>query len=144
MLISCFIEAQLFKKNILEEHIILTLCLLRKKNLYIYISLKKFTLEVNIRVSIKFVLKKKTQLMHPGNYKYSQTRPLQLSSLLCIWHKHNRNIPEDRLLRTFRCFELMFMVLKEFLLKKNTFNKFQNLHLGNMKGKFSHDRTHFL
>lgn len=56
--------------------------------IYIYMT-KKFTLQVNIGVSIKFVLKKKKKLMHPRDYKYSQTRPLQMSSLLCIWHKHN-------------------------------------------------------
>lgn len=42
--------------------------------------------------------------MHSRDYKYSQTRPLQLSLLLCIWHKYNWNIPEDRYVTFFQVF----------------------------------------
>lgn len=42
--------------------------------------------------------------MHSRDYKYSQTRPLKLSSLLCIWHKFNWNIPDDRNVTFFQVF----------------------------------------
>ena len=38
------------------------------------------------------------------DYKYSQTRPLEPSSLLCFWHKYNWNIPEDRNVTFFQVF----------------------------------------
>lgn len=81
--------------------------------------------------------------MHSRDYKYSQTRPLQLSSLLCTWHNYNWNIPEDRNVTFFQVFWVSVYVTQGISIKKiPTFSEFQNLHLGNMKGKFSDDRAY--
>lgn len=74
--------------------------------------------------------------MHSRDYKYSQTRPLQLSLLLCIWHKYNWNIPEDRYVTFFQVFWVSIYGTQGISIKKNAYlQQISKPSLGKHEGK---------